>query len=46
MNFLDSSELIISWGESVGLFTETLEIVHDEDEKEEFQLQIDRIYLE
>lgn len=43
MNFLDNGGLIIAWGRSTELFTGTLEIVHDADEKEEFQLPFNNI---
>jgi zinc carboxypeptidase len=41
--FIEDGGLIISWGESTGLFDGTLEIVRDKDNKEEFQLPFDDI---
>jgi hypothetical protein len=40
MDFLDNGGIIISWGESVGIFDAILEIKHgkDEENKEEFRL--------
>ncbi len=43
MNYLDQGGLIIAWGRSTRLFDGTLEIVHDADDKEEFQLPFDDI---
>jgi hypothetical protein len=41
--FIEDGGFIISWGGSTGLFDSTLEIVRDEDDKEEFQLPFDDI---
>jgi len=38
MKFLEGGGLIIAWGRSTKLFSGSLEIVHDSDNKEEFQL--------
>ncbi len=40
MTFLDRGGIIISWGQSTGLFLDKLQIMRGKDEKEEFQLPV------